>query len=133
MVCAPSLSIPRSAARRAPTPPRCFKRARSRTATPRQRLRAFGARAGSLGENLAWAVGAGTDAASFVQQWLASPPHRANLLSPTFVRIGIGASTGTLPATQARRSSPPTSPVANHQVRRENTGRLVRRLSVAGP
>ena len=58
---------------------------------------AFGARMvefdvrGSLtGENLAWGNGAFGTANGIVRAWLASPEQRANLLRPTFTRIGIG-------------------------------------------
>jgi uncharacterized protein YkwD len=54
-----------------------------------QRLRRFGVRAGYVGENLA----SGTrplSAAAIVQMWIASPPHRQNLLDRGFRRIGIG-------------------------------------------
>jgi uncharacterized protein YkwD len=62
---------------------------------------AFGARmarsrvAGSLaGENLAWGVGSRGTARGIVAAWLASPEHRANLLRPTFTRVGVGELTG---------------------------------------
>ena len=46
---------------------------------------------GSLaGETLAWGVGARGPARGIVLAWLASPAHRANLLRPSFTRIGIG-------------------------------------------
>lgn len=46
---------------------------------------------GSLaGENLAWGTGARGTARGVVAAWLASPEHRANLLRPTFDRVGIG-------------------------------------------
>jgi uncharacterized protein YkwD len=57
---------------------------------------AFGARmqqfnvSGRLaGENLAWSTGARGTARRIVAAWLASPEHRANLLRPTFTRVGI--------------------------------------------
>lgn len=50
---------------------------------------------GSLaGENLAWGTGSYGTAAGVVAQWLASPEHRANLLRPSFRRVGIGELTG---------------------------------------
>jgi uncharacterized protein YkwD len=50
---------------------------------------------GSLaGENLAWGTGARGTARGVVAAWLASPEHRANLLRPSFRRVGIGALTG---------------------------------------
>lgn len=55
-----------------------------------QRLRRFGVRAPYVGENLA----SGTtplSAAAIVQMWIASPPHRQNLLDRGFRRVGVGA------------------------------------------
>jgi len=49
---------------------------------------------GVLGENLAWSSGGG-DPRLIVQMWLASPPHRANLLRPGFRRVGLGVVRGT--------------------------------------
>lgn len=50
---------------------------------------------GSLaGENLAWGTGALATARGVVAAWLASPEHRANLLRPSFRRVGIGELTG---------------------------------------
>jgi uncharacterized protein YkwD len=46
---------------------------------------------GSLaGENLAWGTGARGSARGIVAAWLASPEHRANLLRPSFTRVGVG-------------------------------------------
>jgi uncharacterized protein YkwD len=63
---------------------------------------AFGSRmlqfnvTGSLaGENLAWGTGARGTAQGIVSAWLASPEHRANLLRPSFSRIGIANLVGT--------------------------------------
>jgi uncharacterized protein YkwD len=50
---------------------------------------------GSLGENLAWGSGSLGEAWSIVRMWLASPPHRANLLRPSYRRLGLGVATGT--------------------------------------
>jgi uncharacterized protein YkwD len=50
--------------------------------------------AGSLGENLAWGTGSAGSARSIVRMWLASPSHRANLLSAGFRRIGLGLAQG---------------------------------------
>jgi uncharacterized protein YkwD len=41
------------------------------------------------GENLAWGTGALGTAQGIVTAWLASPEHRANLLRPSFTRVGI--------------------------------------------
>jgi uncharacterized protein YkwD len=54
-----------------------------------QRLRQFGVRAPYVGENLA----SGTrplSAAAIVQMWIASPPHRQNMLDRSFRRVGVG-------------------------------------------
>ena len=48
----------------------------------------------TIGENLAWGTGRYGEAASIVQEWLASPEHRANLLRPGYSRIGIGIARG---------------------------------------
>jgi|SRR3954447_17654964 len=58
------------------------------------RMAAFHARGPVLGENLAWGSGSYAAATTVVQEWLASPEHRANLLRPTFTRIGIGTTQG---------------------------------------
>jgi uncharacterized protein YkwD len=59
------------------------------------RLRSFGARGRTLGENLAWGSGPYARAQAIVRAWLNSPPHRANLLRPGYRRIGLGAAVGT--------------------------------------
>ena len=59
------------------------------------RLARAGARGPLYGENLAWGTGSLATARSIVRGWLRSPSHRANLLRPGWVRIGIGARTGT--------------------------------------
>jgi uncharacterized protein YkwD len=42
------------------------------------------------GENLAWGIGYRATPRAIVAAWLASPEHRANLLRPSFRRVGIG-------------------------------------------
>ena len=54
-----------------------------------QRLRSFGVRAPYVGENLAYSTGP-MAAMAIVQMWVASPPHRRNLLDRKFRRIGVG-------------------------------------------
>lgn len=50
---------------------------------------------GSLaGENLAWGTGSLGTAGGVVASWLASPEHRANLLRPSFRRVGVGELVG---------------------------------------
>jgi uncharacterized protein YkwD len=51
---------------------------------------ARGFRAWSVGENLLWAA-PDVGARRAVAMWMASPPHRANLLSPRWREIGIAA------------------------------------------
>jgi uncharacterized protein YkwD len=46
------------------------------------------------GENLAWGTGSLGTARGVVASWLASPEHRANLLRPSFRRVGVGELTG---------------------------------------
>ena len=58
-----------------------------------QRLRRFGVRAPYIGENLA----SGTkplSAAGIVRMWIASPPHRENLLDRDFRLVGVGLAGG---------------------------------------
>jgi uncharacterized protein YkwD len=59
-----------------------------------QRLRRFGVRAQTVGENLAYATEPGFSAAVVLQMWMASPTHRAVLLDPSFRRIGVGVAGG---------------------------------------
>ena len=47
-----------------------------------------------VGENLAWGTGSYASSATVISEWLQSPAHRANLLRPSFTRIGIGESRG---------------------------------------
>jgi uncharacterized protein YkwD len=61
----------------------------------RSRMVAFRVRGPFVGENLAWGTGSYATPATVIQEWLASPAHRANLLRPSFTRIGIGAVQGT--------------------------------------
>ena len=57
------------------------------------------ARAGAVGpfygENLAWGKGSYATARGVVRNWRRSPYHRANLLRPGWVRVGIGRKVGT--------------------------------------
>ena len=59
-----------------------------------RRMHAFHVHERFVGENLAWGSGGYAAARAIVDEWLASPEHRANLLRPGFVRIGIGAVRG---------------------------------------
>ena len=49
-----------------------------------------GYRSWSVGENLLWSS-PNVGASRALRIWLASPPHRANLLSPRWRQIGLGA------------------------------------------
>ena len=60
-----------------------------------RRMTGSGARGPAVGENLGWGVGASGTAHAIVAAWLASPPHRANLLRRGFRRVGLGRLTGT--------------------------------------
>jgi uncharacterized protein YkwD len=60
-----------------------------------RRLSSYRVRGPYYGENLAWGVGSNATAAGIVQMWLASPSHRANLLRPSFQRVGLGLVVGT--------------------------------------
>jgi len=58
------------------------------------RLRRFGVRGRTLGENIAWGVGSQGTAGAIVRMWMASPPHRSTLLRRGFSRVGVGIATG---------------------------------------
>lgn len=61
------------------------------------RLRALGYARGvsaSSGENIAYGFGVKSTPASIVRIWMDSPPHRADILRPTFTEIGIGIAMG---------------------------------------
>jgi uncharacterized protein YkwD len=60
-----------------------------------RRMSGFHVRARTVGENLAWGTGAAAAARTIVQEWLASPEHRANLMRPGFARVGVGSAVGT--------------------------------------
>jgi uncharacterized protein YkwD len=47
-----------------------------------------------VGENLGWGHGTESSPQAIVKAWMASPPHRRNILSPRFRRIGIGIAPG---------------------------------------
>ena len=58
-----------------------------------RRLRNFGVRAPYVGENLAYGSQP-LAAVAVVQMWMASPPHRQNLLDRSFRRVGVGEAGG---------------------------------------
>lgn len=53
------------------------------------------ARSWTVGENLVWGTGPLSTPQALVTAWMNSPPHRENLLRPTFREIGIAAVPGT--------------------------------------
>jgi len=53
-----------------------------------------GARAWSVGENIAWASGRLATAAQIERAWMRSAGHRANILQRSFREIGIGVEPG---------------------------------------
>ncbi|HEX6491814.1 MAG TPA: CAP domain-containing protein [Gaiellaceae bacterium] len=57
------------------------------------RMAAFHIKGTLFAENLVWGSGVLSPAA-MVAQWLASPPHRANLLDPQLQRIGVATPVG---------------------------------------
>ena len=63
------------------------------------RMAAFHVQGRQAGENLAWGSGPYGQAGAMISEWLASPEHRANLLSPVYSRIGIGLVRGTFQGT----------------------------------
>jgi uncharacterized protein YkwD len=58
-----------------------------------------------LGENLGWGSGALATPASRVSEWMLSPPHRKNILTPGFRHIGIGIALGAPVATGLRAAT----------------------------
>lgn len=63
------------------------------------RMAQFNVRGPAIGENLAWGSGTYGTPASFIDLWLQSRLHRANLLRAGYRRIGIGTAAGTFQGT----------------------------------
>jgi uncharacterized protein YkwD len=61
-----------------------------------RRLRSHGVRSRMLGETLAWGVGSKSTASAIVGAWLASPSHRATILTRGFRWVGVGVAVGTM-------------------------------------
>jgi uncharacterized protein YkwD len=57
------------------------------------RMAQFRVRGNYFAENLVWSTGV-MSANNAVSEWLASPPHRQNLLDPKLRRIGVGTPVG---------------------------------------
>ena len=53
-----------------------------------------GAGSWSAGENIAWGSGWRARPLEIVASWMASPGHRANILSPAYRQIGLGVTPG---------------------------------------
>ena len=53
------------------------------------------ARSWFVGENIAYGSGTQSSPRSIGTAWMNSPPHRANILRPSFREIGIGLASGT--------------------------------------
>ena len=54
------------------------------------RMLQFAVTGSVAGENLAWGTGSRGTPRGIVASWLASAEHRANLLRPSYVRVGVG-------------------------------------------
>lgn len=54
-----------------------------------------GARSWSVAENIAYGSGNRSTPRAIGTTWMNSPPHRANILSPSYREIGIGLASGT--------------------------------------
>lgn len=59
-----------------------------------QRLRRFGVRGSTLGENIAYATGPGFNTSVVMGMWMTSPGHRSVLLDRSFSRVGVGVAGG---------------------------------------
>jgi uncharacterized protein YkwD len=59
-----------------------------------QRLRHFGVRGRTVGENIAYANESEFSADVVLQMWMTSPSHRAVLLDRSFKRVGVGVAGG---------------------------------------
>ncbi len=54
-----------------------------------------GARGWSVGENIAWGSGSQASPRAIGRAWMASPGHRANILSPSYRELGVGVASDT--------------------------------------
>lgn len=59
---------------------------------PHDRIKRAGFAGRTTGENIHWGVGLNATPAKIVEDWMNSPGHRANILRPSFTRIGTGIS-----------------------------------------
>lgn len=72
---------------------RCLRRGAMSHAGLSSRVRRY-TRAKTVGETLAWVSGGGGRASKVVGMWMRSAPHRAQLLSSRYRRIGVGERSG---------------------------------------
>lgn len=47
-----------------------------------------------VGENIAWGMPGRSSAAAIVRAWMHSPPHRKEVLTPSYRQVGIGVAAG---------------------------------------
>lgn len=47
-----------------------------------------------VGENIAWGMPSRSSAAAIVRAWMHSPPHRKEVLTPSYRQVGIGVAAG---------------------------------------
>lgn len=52
-------------------------------------------RSWGLGENIAWGSGSYGSLRAVMTRWVNSTPHRANILNPKFIHLGVGLRKGT--------------------------------------
>jgi uncharacterized protein YkwD len=66
--------------------------------TPVSRMTAIGyivsGRSWQVGENIAWGTGSYGTPGSIMVAWMNSPPHRENILNPSFRDVGVGIVAG---------------------------------------
>jgi uncharacterized protein YkwD len=58
-----------------------------------------------VGENIAWGVPGRSSAAAIVRAWMHSPPHRKEILTPSYREVGIGVAAGVPKADAAEGST----------------------------
>jgi uncharacterized protein YkwD len=63
------------------------------TVTSRARSAGY-RRHAALGETIAWGAGRLARPGAIVATWMASPPHRATILTPGFSEVGLGVAAG---------------------------------------
>ncbi len=65
-----------------------------------ERVRRFGYRFRSCGENIAWGSGPKGSPGNIMRNWMNSSGHRANILNNKYREVGIGTHTGTFNGTR---------------------------------